>query len=319
MIMNQRIAELPWTDEQWNRVCKTVCEEAQRTRVAAKFLPIYGPVGSEEVAVPNVALDNNPNRLTVNSLPDTTLATLSVLVHVRNHEAADPELQAVLTMFRRAANLIARTEDGLMFGGQPRVGMPPRFRPRGPIVVTGGRAQQGLLGNRFGLPAGDQTARPGTPRRAHSVSIHTPGRPGPLVDAVTGATDIAAVGKQMISKIVNAIGLLESSGYGPPYACVLDGSLYEAVNTPAPSLIAPRQTILPLLQGGPLLRSSMLLAGCGILVAYESGQVEQVLASDITVKFLQVSLEPRFVFRVSERLALRVRDWSAIVNLQPYP
>jgi hypothetical protein len=42
-----------------------------------------------------------------------------------------------------------------------------------------------------------------------------------------------------------------------------------------------------------------------------------VIARDIGVRFLYVSEEPRFVFRVSVRTALRVRDWQAIVNLNP--
>jgi hypothetical protein len=72
-----------------------------------------------------------------------------------------------------------------------------------------------------------------------------------------------------------------------------------------------------MLEGGPLLRSSVIPSNWGAVISHESGQVEQVLASDICVKFLQVSEEPRLVFRVSQRLALRVRDWGAVVNITP--
>ena len=40
--MNQYVAQLPWTDEQWARVTKTVKQEAERTRVAAKFACAIG-------------------------------------------------------------------------------------------------------------------------------------------------------------------------------------------------------------------------------------------------------------------------------------
>jgi hypothetical protein len=40
--------------------------------------------------------------------------------------------------------------------------------------------------------------------------------------------------------------------------------------------------------------------------------IEVVVASDISVRFLQTTLEPRFVFRVSERIALRVSQDDAI-------
>ncbi len=36
--------QVPWTDEQWARVNQVVQEEAKRARVAAAFLPLYGPL-----------------------------------------------------------------------------------------------------------------------------------------------------------------------------------------------------------------------------------------------------------------------------------
>ncbi len=36
--------QVPWTDEQWARVNQAVQEEAKRARVAATFLPLYGPL-----------------------------------------------------------------------------------------------------------------------------------------------------------------------------------------------------------------------------------------------------------------------------------
>ena len=76
--MNQHVAELPWTEEQWARIRRAVSEEAQRVRVVAKFLPIYGPVDAKEVAVPSFTLSTQgvaggapPNRHTVDSRPIT--------------------------------------------------------------------------------------------------------------------------------------------------------------------------------------------------------------------------------------------------------
>ncbi|HKQ68108.1 MAG TPA: protein kinase [Polyangiaceae bacterium] len=39
-----------WTDAQWERVCRTVREEARRVRVGASFLPLYGPLPPEDYA-----------------------------------------------------------------------------------------------------------------------------------------------------------------------------------------------------------------------------------------------------------------------------
>ncbi|HEX6273420.1 MAG TPA: encapsulin, partial [Polyangiaceae bacterium] len=291
--MNQYVAQLPWTDEQWARVTKTVKQEAERTRVAAKFLPIYGPVGEDQVAVPNLALSEtgiaplvpaaaaavpglSRRRLDVDSSPQTALATISMLVYVRGHEASDPELQAALTMFRRAANILARTEDALMFNGQADVNEKP-VAPGGAIdlaQVTYGRPQNGLVGSDLGpnLPDGHQARRVRIPQRAGLVA-----------------------GQALIEAVVDAIDRLEQQGYGGPYACVLANDLYRDAHTPTDNLVLPRHTIVPMLEDGPLLRSSTIKDGWGIVVSRDSGQVEQVLASEICVKFLHVSEEPRFV------------------------
>src|SRR3984957_3404111 len=36
--------QVPWTDEQWARANQVIQEEAKRARVAASFLPLYGPL-----------------------------------------------------------------------------------------------------------------------------------------------------------------------------------------------------------------------------------------------------------------------------------
>jgi len=309
--MYESVAQPPWSDEQWCRIQQTVVEEAQRARVAAKFLPIYGPVDATDVAVPNIGLRTRSGakpRFEVDSDPDTFLTTIAVQVEIRGREAADPELQAALTMFRRAANLIARAEDALMFNGQIAANTPPLLAPAGPLTVTAGDRQFGLIGNEVhGLP-GLRGAGP---------------YPGPDVVLVSTITSVpesvgySRAGVDLIGVIVAAINQLEGEGYRGPYTCVLGDGLYEAVHRPTANLVLPRHTILPLLEDGLLLRSSTIHPDRGVIVSYESGQVEQVLAREINVRFLQVSDQPRFIFRVSERVALRVKDWHAVVNLLP--
>ena len=45
------------------------------------------------------------------------MATLQLNVRLRGEQLADPEMTSVLTLFRRAANIIARLEDALVFNG----------------------------------------------------------------------------------------------------------------------------------------------------------------------------------------------------------
>ena len=42
--MTSNSPQVPWTEEQWALVTQTVQKEASRARVAATFLPLYGPL-----------------------------------------------------------------------------------------------------------------------------------------------------------------------------------------------------------------------------------------------------------------------------------
>jgi uncharacterized linocin/CFP29 family protein len=80
-------------------------------------------------------------------------------------------------------------------------------------------------------------------------------------------------------------------------------------------MVLPRDRILPFLSG-PLLRSSAFATNHGAVVALNGNPIELVVASDISVRYLQTTLEPRYVFRVSERVALRVKEADAIVRIE---
>jgi uncharacterized linocin/CFP29 family protein len=303
--MEKNTAELSWTREQWELVAKTVSEEANRARVAASFLPLFGPVEPSTLGVPSLRLgyERNPaaqlsalgerQRLCVDSEPTTLLTTISVTLALRTHEVADPELAAALGMFRRAANVIGRVEDALLFHGQVGKGqMPAEGVDRLPPIfeVSGGRAQPGLASALTRVPA---VQRAGIEER--------------------GAID---AGDVRVSPIVQAINHLEAQGHVGPYACVLGHDLFTAICTPSASLVLPRDRIMPFLDG-PLLRSSVLAPDQGLLIALGGNPVEVVVGSDIGVRFLQMTSEPRYLFRISERLALRVREWSAIAVMDP--
>ncbi len=80
----------------------------------------------------------------------------------------------------------------------------------------------------------------------------------------------------------------------------------------------PQDRIIPFLGGGPLLRSSTLdaLRGfTGLVVALGGAPVELVVATDVSLQFLQVTSEPTFIFRVYEKIALRIREPRAIAQL----
>ena len=105
---------LDWGEEQWGAVNQAVHDEALRARVAASFLPLYGPLPADTQSVPLNRLeliDGEPGtqtRLGVNDFDTTRLSTVSVNVYLKGAQIADPELAAALIMFRRAAAIVAR-------------------------------------------------------------------------------------------------------------------------------------------------------------------------------------------------------------------
>src|SRR5437762_1025546 len=124
--MDRNTGDLGWSDEQWSRANKTVQQEAQKARVAGQFLPTCVQGDVTATAVPRRLLKytteqprNADKRMEVDSDPNIALTSFAVNVFLTSQEVCDPDQSAALIEFRRAANLIARLEDALIFRGQP--------------------------------------------------------------------------------------------------------------------------------------------------------------------------------------------------------
>ncbi|HXW20592.1 MAG TPA: family 1 encapsulin nanocompartment shell protein [Roseiarcus sp.] len=287
--MAQTESQPPWTDEQWARVNQAVLEEANRARVAATFLPLYGPlapdadfVRKETIEAPAAAPGAAATMLSIEDRDVIQLATLQVKVKLRAAQVADPDMTSALQAFRRAANIVARLEDAIVFRGQsgkdrgPPEGAPPRV-----WEVHGGGPYPGL-----------RLRAPEFPKNAAGAS---------LVEAVS-----------------KAIGKLEHDGHFGPFTVVLGQQVFLLAQTPTGgALISPQDSIIPLLGGGSLLRSSTLEDRGGFVVALGGAPVELVVARDLSVDFLQTTPDPALLFRVSEKIALRIKEEGAVAQLQP--
>jgi uncharacterized linocin/CFP29 family protein len=299
--------QVPWTDEQWARVNKVVQEEASRARMAATFLPLLGPLPGDTDFVRQELIQYQfappPNiPLGIQDRPVIQLATLQVRVPVRGAQMADPEMTSVLALFRRAANVLARLEDAVAFRGLVPTLIPGRFAPPinvGPPPPPGTQAVWEITG---GQVSGGLWRNP-APLAQWELILPGPDR-----------------GTRLVRGIARAIGRLEARGHFGPFAVVLDGRLFLIAQTPTPALVLPQDRILPFLGGGPLLRSSTLNTAAlvfpsGVVVALGGEPVELVIATDVCVQFLQVTAEPLFVFRVCEKMALRIKEPGAIMQL----
>jgi uncharacterized linocin/CFP29 family protein len=276
--------QLQWTDDQWNKVRQVVYEEARRARVAGNVLPLYGPLEPDASFVAKQELQGktrDPAGFTVADRDTLQLLTIQERVKLRGAQVADSELSSALIAFRRAANVLARREDEIIFNGQRTADDEP-----GSVGAT-----RSVAGGGGGLVAAAKKVVP---------VVQTRGTRG---DAL-----VAAVSK--------AIGQLERNYHLGPFACILGQQYFADVQTPDGSAVLPQDRILPFLGGGALLRTSVLDEEQGLVIALGSAPIDLVVATDISVSFLQVTPDPLFLFRVYEKFVLRVKQEGAIVALQ---
>lgn len=323
--MNSDLVEQGWTDEHWDRITTVVTEEAQRARTAAQFLPVIGPQDRSLVSFSDFRMSNGPNlfaapasRIETNDVPSHVFTTIAVPVHLTSAEMADPNLEAALLQFRRAANIVARLEDAIVFNdrllpGSPLGGIggvPPVYQVSGGGPTPPQQVELGLAPLDLGVGA----PTPVWPRQSIGLGA-LPAR---------APSQLPQFGDTIVGAIIRAMSKLENAGQNGPFACALSPYLYEAVYTPNANFVAARDRILPILNG-PLVRASALPEAAdsdpplayGIVVSLGGNPVGLRVAVDIGVKYLQATEEPRFLFRVSERIGLRITDPQAIAVLHP--
>jgi len=306
--MSDDVAGLPWTEEQWTALQRVVQEAAGKGRVASSFLTLVGPLPAGQASVPALSMssgevterqsDEAEERLEIDDSVTLPLTTLSCLVYLRTQQVEDPDLASAKQLLGRAAGLIGRLEDAIIFNGQPGANKAPKHSDgeERPVIlpavynVQGGDESHGLLGYKD----------PNVP----TEKVRKHGRAG--------------YGEDLVTKVGDAIQTLENKGHYGPFACVLGHELFRDAITPhVGSLVLATDRIIPLLDGGPLRRSSVLPDAHGVVVALAESPIDLVVGSDVHVKFLQVTLEPRYVLRVSERFVLRLKQPTARCRLEP--
>jgi hypothetical protein len=228
-------------------------------------------------------------RLEIDDAKTLPLTRIACNVYLKTQQAEDPDFASAKQMLSRAADVIGRLEDAIVFNGQPDADQPPSYTRGIPKVYTvrGGGKHHGLLS------AADCEVTVALPKKDGNKK----GRKG---------------GDEVVRAVIDAIQGLERRGHYGPFACVLGHSLYEAANTPSRgSLVLPSDRIVPFLDGGPLRRSSVVPPGQGVVVALAGSPIDLVVAGDVHVSYLQLTLEPRYVLRVSERFVLRMKQPDA--------
>lgn len=280
------MADLDWTDSQWQQVQTTVNEAFSKASVAS-FLPCLGPLPGSAETVRNDRLVQAGNRINLNTAaPGANLdfINLRVDVSLSREQIADETLSNAILAFRRAANILAQSEDEIVFGGYGTHNRQPP--PNDPNHISHFVANSNTVTEKRGLADPRQ--------RLDSFEVVIP----------TGGN----IGVGVINAVVDAITTLETSSHPEPFACILGNNLYTAVYAPTENLQLAAETIKGLLKGGALLRSGRMDPNAGIVVSLAANAIDIVVATPPTVEFLQREQNATFLFRVYERFVLRIRD-----------
>jgi len=278
------MAELNWTDAQWQNVNAAVANAFREASVANAFLPMYGPLADSTEVVRNERLQQDDT-----STPPTIrldrdypgvnlkLVNVTVMVELSSEQVVEETLTNALLTFRRAANILALGQDQSVFEG-----LRQRPQAQDSKLVANDRIepQQGLAD---------------LPKRMLSF------RPLNMGNDRT-------IGQAVVSAVVDATQTLEGRFNPGPFACVLGSELFTGVHDPSQSLVLPADRIAPLLKGGPLLPATTMNPKAGIVVSLAGNAVDIVVGTPPTTQFLQRTANAKFLFRVYERFALRIRD-----------
>src|SRR5215469_2290809 len=127
--MDDRNAQVGWTEAQWNRVREEVFEAWQRVRVAGSFLPIYGPLPPSTQVVPSEVLKDDGS---VDDEATASLVEIALPVRLSRQQIMEEDLSSALLQFRRRATQLGQLEDWYIFNGtypaiEPPAGVQARF------------------------------------------------------------------------------------------------------------------------------------------------------------------------------------------------
>ena len=350
--MSDDASALPWTPQQWATLRGVIQEAARKSRVASTFLPIEGPVGRDQSTVPanRIHLETANNRLTTDSGQTLHLTTIACQVHLRSADVADPNLEVAKSLVRRAAEVLGRLEDHIIFNGlDSDPANDPKVAPK-IFTISGGRGHLGLLDAPHKLWALEKTAErvEAVKTLAANMKNLNEFRKKERKKEIDPDSDEALKAQQafenaktespvmltevrtpspstpddptIVPAVIDGVQSLERRGHFGPFAVVLGNNLYRHATAPfGIEALAPVLRIVPFLGGGDVHRSSTIPPDDGIIVALGGQPIELVLACDMDLKFLQVSLEPRHVFRVYERFVLRIKELDAVFRITSRP
>ena len=281
--------EWAWTQEVWKRIDLAVLNEANRTKVAAKFIPVFGPLNAAAVPSDTINL-RRANLLTVPEEKIISLVEVWVQFALTQQQVEGEQgLYTAVTLATRATNFLSQAVDSLIFLGRQA----PRDKPELFRRVER-RAQSLPEGLLDAVPPGQSV----TVKRANQ-------KPDPPL-----------YGENTFAAVAEAYSRLQGRGHYGPYALVLHSDAYADTYRPLKTtLIIPADRIKPLVDKR-FYGTGTLRPFTGLLMSLGGSSMDVVCGMYPTTVFGQEDPEGLYRFRVVERFTLRLRDETALVGLE---
>ncbi len=310
-----------WSNEIWDYIDMAVHDECTRVRVAAKYLPIHPvpdhttTVPADSVSAPDAeagvigafAVDEGAVTRLIEFWVEFSL-TPQQLEQESQIANAHRGYSTAVTLATRAANLLVRAEDMIIFRGQVAFGT-GFFQEN--IRSRGVPADFGLLDI---IPAEASSSVPELPKE----QVIT-------VDRSDPASKVPVYGENTFKAVAQGYAVLQDKGHYGPYGLTLQTIPFADTHAPlAGTLIMPADRIQPLATAG-FYGSGTLAAATtadaepqftGSMVSVGGNTVDLVVGTDATTAFMQQDVDGNYRFRVLERLALRLKDNSAVIRLE---
>ncbi len=294
MVMANRDQVKAWANTDiWQDIDKAVDDENQ-LKVAARFLPPY-PLPGATSALRGIVQANRSPILSIQQSDMIPLIEMDVQFSLTNAQVNDEaQSQLGVTLAHRAGALLALAEDLVIFQGDTGLSDPANEPVFQFVKTDGSDAGTGLV---FAVPEGpnDQVI---------------PVFPVEVADDRTQNR----YGENTFAAVADAFARLQKTHYGR-CAVVLHTNIYADTYAALPETLAvPAERIRGLVSDYYYV-SSALPAFTGIVVAIDGDTMDLVTGQDPCTEFTQVN-NSQWIFRLYERIALRLKDQTAVIRLE---
>jgi uncharacterized linocin/CFP29 family protein len=292
---------LPWSTAIWDRIDAAVHEEAKRTKVAARFVPLYGPLANADDNVPADTIQVGETTLTADRGVTTVLIEIGAGFAMTQQQVEGEEnLSTAVTLATRATNFLSQGEDLIIFQGQ-----------------------EGNEGNKAELirrvnPQPKQDGRGLLEAAEQFIDVQ------PMKDENENPIIVEGIkkyGENTFAMVALAYSRLQEKGHYGPYALVLHANAFADTHAPLEgTLIMPADRIKSLLgkdsEGRHMFYGTgTLLSDTGLMMSLGGNTIDLASGNGVVTTFVQKDTANLYQFRVVERFTVRLKDKSALVRL----